>query len=101
MDLSRTRPPRADRRGRGLVPAFKALAVLALAAAALAAPLRCAAHAGLEKSEPAPGAVLRTGQPPSKVSLYFTEPVEVANNAVAVLNAEHKRVERLNAHIAP
>jgi copper transport protein len=55
------------------------------------------AHALLERSEPAAGAVIAADHAPRSLSLWFTEPVKASPNAIAVLNGENRRVERLNA----
>lgn len=43
------------------------------------------AHALLTRSDPVPGVVLPVNLPATRISLWFTEPVEVAFNAIAVL----------------
>ena len=55
------------------------------------------AHALLERSEPAAGAVIAADRAPRSLSLWFTEPVQASSNSIAVLNSENRRVERLNA----
>ena len=76
------------------------LAALALVAL-LAAPHAARAHALLERSAPAPGGVVPADRPPSRISLWFTEPIEVDANALAVLNTDHRRVDGLNARASP
>lgn len=55
------------------------------------------AHALLERSEPVAGAVVAADGQPRMLSLWFTEPVQVSFNAVAVLDGSNRRVDRLNA----
>src|SRR5438876_10803163 len=62
-------------------------------------PDQAQAHALLERSVPAAGTVVPADQPPGGVSLWFSEPVEVAFNGVAV-SSSSGRVDRLNARIA-
>lgn len=64
------------------------------------APALCRAHALLERSEPAAGVVLAVDQAPRSVSLWFTDPVEVSSNAIAILNGDNRRVDRLNARVS-
>jgi copper transport protein len=65
-----------------------------------AAPALCRAHALLERSEPAAGVVIATDHAPRSISLWFTEPVGVSSNAIAVLNGDNGRVDRLNARLS-
>lgn len=76
-------------------------ALAAAAAVLLAMPLSSHAHALLERSEPSSGVVLPADRAPRGISLWFTEPVGVASSALAVLNADGRRVERLNARVSP
>lgn len=55
------------------------------------------AHALLERSSPAAGTVVATDRVPQKLSLWFTEPVQASFNAIAVLDSDNRRVDRLNA----
>jgi copper transport protein len=74
-----------------------ALFALVLSAFGLQAD-RTDAHALLERSAPAAGTVIPTDQAPGNVSLWFSEPVEVAFNALAV-SSNSGRVDRLDARI--
>lgn len=55
------------------------------------------AHALLERSEPSAGVAIAANGAPRTLSLWFTEPVQVSSSAVAVLNSDSRRVDRLNA----
>ena len=57
-------------------------------------------HALLERSEPSAGTVIASDRAPRTLSLWFTEPVKVTSNGVAVLNSDNRRVERLNARLS-
>jgi len=58
------------------------------------------AHALLLASDPRPGAALPAESPPQKVALTFSEPVSVAADGVAVLDAGGRRVDRRDARTA-
>ncbi|HKQ29234.1 MAG TPA: copper resistance protein CopC, partial [Burkholderiales bacterium] len=80
---------------------FSALALKLVALLALGAlPLLARAHAMLERSDPAAGIVVAAERAPRVLSLWFTEPVGVTSNAIAVVNSENRRVDRLNARNA-
>jgi copper resistance protein C len=74
-------------------PALLAL-LLGLAAAGPAA-----AHAQLERAQPAVGAMVAA--PPAEVSLSFSEPLEAAFSAVEVRDAAGKRVDKGDARLSP
>jgi len=59
------------------------------------------AHALLLQSDPAPGVAVPADQRPSRVSLWYSEPVEVTFNAVAVVDSADRRVDHLDARVAP
>ena len=61
---------------------------LAVLLALCVAPALCEAHALLERSEPAAGVVIAVDRAPRSISLWFSEPVAVSSNAIAVLNGE-------------
>ncbi len=65
----------------------------------LAPTSRAFAHALLVRSEPASG--LAVTSPPRTVSLWFSEPVQVAYNGVSVLDDGGRRVDALDAHVSP
>lgn len=44
--------------------------------------------------------VLAVDHAPRSVSLWFTDPVEVSSNAIAILNGDNRRVDRLNARVS-
>ena len=75
-----------------------ALATFALCVL-VAEPPPAHAHALLDRSDPRPGVTIPTDRPPPRISLWFTEPVQVAFNGVAVLDSSDRRVERLNARV--
>ncbi len=83
-----------------LAPGDTVLIRAALFVAALIAASACHAHAVLEKTEPASGAVMRVDQRPARIALRFSEPVEVAPGSIAVIDAAHRRVDRADAHVA-
>ncbi|MCA1645284.1 MAG: copper resistance protein CopC [Chloroflexi bacterium] len=58
------------------------------------------AHALLLSTTPAAGTVSSADGPPGQVSLVFSEPVEVTFNAIAVLDSDSRRVDRLDARVA-
>ncbi|MBI2830281.1 MAG: copper resistance protein CopC/CopD [Chloroflexi bacterium] len=57
------------------------------------------AHAAFVRSEPAPNSVLP--EPPSAVTIWFTEPVETSLSEIIVLDATGKRVNTENAKALP
>src|SRR6266571_9464029 len=59
------------------------------------------AHSLLERSEPAAGSVLSADSQPGHVSLWFSEPVNVAFNAISVLDVDNRRVDGLDPHMSP
>ena len=67
------------------------LAVLLFPGAALA-------HANLERSDPPAGAAL--ARAPARVQLWFTEEVEPAVSTIAVYDANRRRVDRGDGHVA-
>jgi copper transport protein len=83
----------APARYRGLFGAA-VLAVMVMSAGAEVAQ----AHALLERSEPGAGTVVGTDSPLRQVSLWFSEPVSVAFNAISVLDADDRRVDGIDAH---
>src|SRR5712691_1697936 len=73
----------------------------ALAALQLAFyPAPASAHALLLTTSPSAGSVSVNDGPPRQVSLWFSEPVDVAFNAIAVVDSEGRRVDGLDAHVA-
>src|ERR1700675_3713637 len=75
------------------------LAVLALLVSGLL-PSSAAAHALLDRADPAPGVVLPDDRPPSRLILQFTEPVTVGPNAIVVLDGQQRRVGPVTARVA-
>jgi copper transport protein len=69
--------------------ALLGLVVLVLAGLAFAP--GASAHAALESTTPASGAILETA--PSSVQLHFSEPVHADDDAVRVFDAKRKRVD--------
>ena len=67
-----------------------ALGIAVLAVLALASP--AGAHAALDTTEPAAGAILDA--PPDAVTLHFTEAVQADDDAVRVFDAARQRVDR-------
>src|SRR5919202_2962396 len=64
-------------------------------------PSPAAAHALLLRSEPAAGVVSPADRPPTRLTLWFSESVDVAAFAgIAVIDAEGRRVDHLDAHLA-
>ena len=77
------------------------LAVALLMALAFAlVPLPASAHALLLRTDPAAGVVGPDDQPPARISLWFSEPVDVDFNAIVVIDRDGKRVDQLDAHVA-
>lgn len=72
-----------------------ALAVLALVVVGVAAATPASAHAELEGTTPAGGAVLASA--PNRVTLSFSEDVSIPPGAVRVLDAQLRRVDRATA----
>ena len=82
---------------------WRPLRVLLLLTAALVAsrPSPAAAHALLLRSEPAAGVVSPADRPPTTVTLWFSELVDItALTGVAVIDGEGRRVDHLDAHLA-
>lgn len=70
----------------------RSVAALALGGAVLGVGAQAAyAHAALEGSDPAPGAIVAT--PPAAVTLTFNEPVEAKLGAVKVYDTNEQRVD--------
>ncbi len=44
--------------------------------------------------------MLAADRPPARISLWFTEPIEVDPKAIAVLDGEHRRADRLDARVS-
>ncbi len=55
------------------------------------------AHAALGRSEPAPNSVL--SDPPGKVTLYFTEPVEPQFSEIQVLDSQGRQVDNRDSRV--
>ncbi|GAA0658899.1 hypothetical protein GCM10009535_42760 [Streptomyces thermocarboxydovorans] len=68
------------------------LLLLAVAGALLAGAAPASAHAALTGSDPRQGAVV--DKAPTKVSLTFSEPIAVSDDALRVLDPKGKRVDR-------
>src|SRR5262249_41219606 len=56
-------------------------------------------HALLLRSDPPTGVAI--ADPPQHVTLWFSEPVQVAPNGVAVVDGSERRVDMLDAHTVP
>ena len=74
-------------------PALRRLLALAVAVALvpLVAPAAASAHAILLRSTPADGAVLQ--EPPARVTLQFSEPVETSLASIRIVDAQLNRVD--------
>ncbi|MCI0438660.1 MAG: copper resistance protein CopC, partial [Chloroflexi bacterium] len=71
---------------------FAVVALVAMAAIFLLSPSRAAfAHANLASADPAPNSVLN--EPPARVVITFTEPLEAQFSAIEALNAQGQRVD--------
>lgn len=66
--------------------------VLVIVAAGLAFPALATAHANLDRSDPLDGQVVQTS--PSKVTLAFSERVEIALGAIRVFDGDARRVDQ-------
>jgi methionine-rich copper-binding protein CopC len=78
-------------RGVLIGPLAAALVTVLLAGSFTFAPDRVLAHANLARSEPSPGSVL--AQPPDKVTIWFTEPLEPEFSEIRVLDVRGERAD--------
>ena len=65
----------------------------------LSRPESASAHANLADADPAPNSVLETA--PSKVTIWFTEPLEPSFSTIEVLNSEGSRVDIDDSAVDP
>ncbi|MDE2821890.1 MAG: copper resistance protein CopC [Chloroflexota bacterium] len=65
----------------------------------LSRPESASAHANLADADPAPNSVLDSA--PSKVTIWFTEPLEPSFSAIEVLNSEGGRVDNDDSAVDP
>src|SRR5690606_42142392 len=65
----------------------------------LAQPAGVAAHAALDRAEPAANAVL--DESPEAVTIWFTEPLEPQLSEIAVLNAAGEKVDNGDSQVDP
>ena len=77
------------------------IAALALvfAALVLSRPDSAFAHANLADADPAPNSVLDT--PPSRITIWFTEPLEPSFSAIEVLDSQGGRVDNDDSALDP
>ena len=78
---------------------FAAAFTLMTAASLVEGERRVAAHANLIRSSPAPNAQLR--EPPDRVIVWFSEPVEAAFSEISVLDTEGRRVDNGDGRLDP
>ena len=65
----------------------------------LSRPDTASAHANLADADPAPNSVLETG--PSKITIWFTEPLEPSFSAIEVLDSQGSRVDNDDSAVDP
>ena len=73
--------------------------VLVFAALVLSRPDSAFAHANLADAEPAPNSVLDT--PPSRITIWFTEPLEPSFSAIEVLDSQGGRIDNDDSALDP
>ena len=76
-----------------------AILLVVFAAFILSRPEFAAAHANLADADPAPNSVLETG--PSKITIWFTEPLEPSFSAIEVLDSQGSRVDNDDSAVDP
>ena len=80
--------------------AWKGVAlVLVIAALVLSRPDSASAHANLADADPAPNSVLDT--PPSRITIWFTEPLEPSFSAIEVLDSRGSRLDNDDSAVDP
>ena len=73
--------------------------LVVFAALVLSRPESASAHANLADADPAPNSVLDTA--PSKITIWFTEPLELSFSAIEVLDSEGSRVDNDDSAVDP
>ena len=80
--------------------AWKGVALaLVFAALVLSRPDSASAHANLADADPAPNSVLNT--PPSRITIWFTEPLEPSFSAIEVLDSRGSRLDNDDSAVDP
>jgi copper transport protein len=79
---------------RVLIASFSAITLLLLLSGV------ASAHALLDHSNPAPGAVLDQDQVPSQAQFWFTEELNPALSKVVVVDPNNHEVDRQNSHVS-
>ena len=80
--------------------AWKGVALaLVFAALVLSRPDSASAHANLADADPAPNSVLDT--PPSRITIWFTEPLEPSFSAIEVLDSRGSRLDNDDSAVDP
>ena len=80
--------------------AWKGVAlVLVFAALVLSRPDSASSHANLADADPAPNSVLDT--PPSRITIWFTEPLEPSFSAIEVLDSRGSRLDNDDSAVDP
>ncbi|MXY45294.1 MAG: c-type cytochrome [Dehalococcoidia bacterium] len=72
---------------------------LVIAVLVLSQPATASAHANLADADPAPNSVLDTS--PSRITIWFTEPLEPSFSAIEVLDSEGSRVDNDDSAVDP
>lgn len=76
-----------------------AILLVVFAALVLPGPESASAHANLADADPAPNSVLETA--PSKITIWFTEPLEPSFSAIEVLDSQGSRVDNDDSAVDP
>ena len=80
--------------------AWKGVALaLVIAALVLSRPDLASAHANLADADPAPNSVLEA--PPSRITIWFTEPLEPSFSTIEVLDSQGTRVDNDDSAVDP
>ena len=80
--------------------AWKGVALaLVIAALVLSRPDLASAHANLADADPAPNSVLEA--PPSRITVWFTEPLEPSFSTIEVLDSQGTRVDNDDSAVDP
>ncbi|MYD51603.1 MAG: c-type cytochrome [Dehalococcoidia bacterium] len=82
---------------RGALAWKGAVLALALVAVILSQPESASAHANLADADPAPNSVLDTA--PSRITIWFTEPLEPSFSSIEVLDSEGSRVDNDDSEV--
>ena len=84
---------------RGALAWKGAALALVIAALVLSRPDTTSAHANLADADPAPNSVLDTS--PSRITIWFTEPLEPSLSSIKVLDSEGSRVDNDDSTVNP